>query len=113
MAQDARGKTALHVASTRDWQNGSASAVDLILAATQSADVGFQDDLDRTALHWAAKTGFPEAVALLLGRMASATAELQDADGATALHLAAEQGHMPVIEQLLASWTSVRQQDRS
>jgi len=58
-----------------------------------------QDDLGRTALHWACYRGHPRTVQWLLSRSASIVH--RDHDGMTAMHWAAEKGRVQVVEMLL------------
>ena len=74
---------ALHLAVA----NNNSIIVD-ILSSVEGADLTLQDNMMRTALHWAAVLGFESLTKLLLPR--GANYAIPDAIGATALHYAAQ-----------------------
>eukprot|EP00439_Symbiodinium_sp_Y106_P059215 s70_g8.t1 len=82
---------------------GEAESIQVLIEA--SADLGFRDENDCTALHWAADKGHLEACKTLLA--ADAAVDAVDDDSWTPLCLAAEEGHLAVCRVLLDAGAKV------
>ena len=96
-------------ALTRSAFFGEEEVVRLLLEA--GADTEWRDDdVERTALHFAAQTGESEVVRILLEF--GADMEAGDCDGSTPLHLAACNGHTAVAQLLLDSGADKEAENR-
>lgn len=103
--QDARGTTALHLATER----GTVDLVSHLLE--ERADQALKDCLGRTALHLAAEKN-QEAAAEILLRSPHATSEVRDLDGRIPLQVAVERGNTAVGKVLLRSYAEGRSKDK-
>eukprot|EP00928_Gymnodinium_smaydae_P002820 TRINITY_DN11024_c0_g1_i2.p1 TRINITY_DN11024_c0_g1~~TRINITY_DN11024_c0_g1_i2.p1 ORF type:complete len:878 (+),score=182.91 TRINITY_DN11024_c0_g1_i2:37-2634(+) len=94
-ARDELGRTPLLHAAFK----GKSNSLQALLSAGRPVDVNRLDERGRSALHVAARKGFPA----LLGPLTRARADvdLQDGHGQTPLHHAVSNGHDEVVEMLI------------
>lgn len=98
---NARGSTALHVATERHLK----PVVELLLGR-RSTNVNAKDEDQYTALHWAAQTGDEAITRLLLDR--GAAINETDGRGRTPAHIACQHGQENVIRVLLSRGADVQ-----
>ena len=72
----------------------------------------YQDEEQKTPLHWAASMGYLEGVRNLLGKNTS-TAMERDKDGFFPIHTASAKGHVHAIQELLQHWPYVEEMQNS
>jgi ankyrin repeat protein len=95
LAQDSKGRHALHVAAC----SGSTGMMKVLLGSGASVDQG--DANGWTPLHWASSSGKQEAASWLLA--AGAGVGAVDSQGCTPLHTACSKGRVAVLRVLVAA----------
>ncbi|KAF3947120.1 hypothetical protein CMV_026704 [Castanea mollissima] len=102
-----RGKSPVHTAIMKQ----NTGVLDLILERKPDWII-YQDEEQRTPLHWAASMRYLEGVRNLLGKNTS-TAMERDKDGFFPIHMASAKGHVHVIQELLQHWPYVEEMQNS